>query len=32
VIACCIGVFVTMPIGFVTLMYAYEDLFGLQAT
>ena len=32
VIACCIGVFVTIPIGFVTLMYAYEDLFGLQAT
>ena len=28
VIACCIGIFVTMPLGFVALMYAYEDIFG----
>ena len=31
-IACCIGILVTMPLGFVTLMYAYEDLFGRQAS
>jgi hypothetical protein len=30
-IACCIGVFVTMPIGTVAIMYAYEDIFGRQA-
>jgi uncharacterized protein DUF4339 len=30
VIGCCIGVFVTMPIAFVALMYAYEDIFGRQ--
>jgi hypothetical protein len=32
VIACCIGIFVTIPIGWVALMYAYEDIFGRQAT
>jgi hypothetical protein len=30
VIACCVGVFVTMPIATVALMYAYEDIFGRQ--
>jgi hypothetical protein len=29
-IACCIGILVSMPIGFVALMYAYEDIFGQQ--
>jgi uncharacterized membrane protein len=28
IIACCVGVFVTIPIGFAALMYAYEDIFG----
>jgi hypothetical protein len=28
IVACCIGIFVTMPIGFATLMYAYEDIFS----
>jgi uncharacterized membrane protein len=28
IVACCIGVLVTMPIGWVALMYAYEDMFG----
>ncbi len=28
VLACCIGIFVTMPIGFAALMYAYETIFG----
>ena len=32
VIACCIGILVTMPIGWGALMYAYEDIFGRQAT
>jgi hypothetical protein len=27
-IACCVGVFVTAPIGWVALMYAYDDIFG----
>ncbi len=27
-LACCIGLFVTIPIGWVALMYAYEDIFG----
>jgi hypothetical protein len=27
-IACCVGVFVTMPIGFAALMYAYESIFS----
>ena len=26
--ACCIGIFVSIPVGIVSLMYAYEDLFG----
>ncbi len=28
IIACFIGIFVTIPIGWVALMYAYEDIFG----
>ena len=32
IIACCIGVFVTVPIGWVAMMYAYEDIFGRQTT
>jgi hypothetical protein len=31
IIACCIGVFVTMTIGWGALMYAYEDIFGRQS-
>ncbi|SRR5260221_1553901 len=27
-IACCVGIFVTMPIGFAALMYAYETIFS----
>jgi hypothetical protein len=30
IIACCVGVFVTMPIASIALMYAYEDIFGRQ--
>lgn len=30
-LACCVGVFVTMPIASVALMYAYEDIFGQKA-
>jgi uncharacterized membrane protein len=30
VIACCIGLLVTIPIFWVSLMYAYEDIFGRQ--
>jgi hypothetical protein len=30
-IACCVGVFVTVPIFWVSLMYAYEDIFGRPA-
>ena len=30
IIACCIGILVTMPIGWVALMYAYEDICGRQ--
>jgi hypothetical protein len=30
-IACCIGLLVTIPIFWVSLMYAYEDIFGRQA-
>jgi hypothetical protein len=30
-IACCIGLLVTVPIGWVALMYAYEDIFGSRA-
>lgn len=30
-IACCVGVLVTMPIATVAIMYAYEDIFGRQA-
>jgi hypothetical protein len=29
-IACCLGILVSVPIGFVALMYAYEDIFGQQ--
>ena len=28
VIACCIGVLVTIPIGLIALMYGYDDIFG----
>jgi uncharacterized membrane protein len=31
VIACCIGILVSLPFGTATLMYAYEDIFGRQA-
>ena len=27
-IACCIGVFVTAPIGIAAILYAYEDILG----
>jgi hypothetical protein len=27
-VACCVGVFVTLSIGYAALMYAYEDIFG----
>ncbi len=27
-VCCCIGVFVTVPVGLAALMYAYEDIFG----
>jgi hypothetical protein len=30
IIACCVGILVTMPIASVALMYAYEDIFGRQ--
>jgi uncharacterized protein DUF4339 len=29
-LACCVGMFVTMPIALVALLYAYEDIFGRQ--
>jgi len=32
VLACLVGVFVTVPIGLAALMYAYEDIFGTQRT
>jgi hypothetical protein len=31
VLACCVGVFVTMPIASVAILYAYEDIFGQKA-
>jgi uncharacterized membrane protein len=31
-IACCIGILVSLPFGWATLMYAYEDIFGRQTT
>ncbi len=31
VLACCVGIFVTMTIGWVAMMYAYEDIFGRRA-
>jgi uncharacterized membrane protein len=30
--ACCIGIFITMPLVFGALMYAYEDIFNTPAT
>ena len=30
VLACCIGLLVSIPIGWVAMMYAYEDIFGRQ--
>jgi hypothetical protein len=32
ILACCIGIFVTMPIGFAALMYAYETIFSERKT
>jgi hypothetical protein len=32
VIACCVGIFVTMPIGFAAMMYAYETIFSESQT
>jgi uncharacterized membrane protein len=29
-VACCVGIFATMPIAMVALLYAYEDLFSRQ--
>ena len=31
IVACCIGVFVTIPIALISLLYAYEDIFGHRA-
>lgn len=31
VLACCIGLLVSIPIGWAALLYAYEDIFGRQA-
>ena len=31
-VACCVGIFVTTSIGYVALMYAYEDIFNAPAT
>ena len=31
VIVCCVGIFVTIPIASVAIMYAYEDIFGQRA-
>ncbi len=30
-VACCVGVFVTTPIGYIALIYAYEDVFNPSA-
>jgi len=30
--ACCVGIFVSIPVGIISLMYAYEDLFGHRKT
>jgi len=30
-LACCVGVFVTMPIATIAILYAYEDIFGQKA-
>jgi hypothetical protein len=30
-LACCVGIFVTIPIASVAIMYAYEDIFGQKA-
>jgi GYF domain 2 len=32
IVACCIGIFVTMPIGLAALMYAYETIFSPSQT
>jgi hypothetical protein len=32
ILACVVGIFVTVPIGIAALMYAYEDIFGAQST
>jgi uncharacterized membrane protein len=31
ILACCIGIFVSIPIGLVAMMYAYEDIFSASA-
>jgi hypothetical protein len=30
ILACCVGIFVTIPIASIALLYAYEDIFGRQ--
>jgi uncharacterized membrane protein len=30
VIACCVGILLSLPVGMATLMYAYEDIYGRQ--
>lgn len=32
VIACCVGMFATVPIGMAAILYAYEDVLGTQTT
>jgi hypothetical protein len=31
-IACCIGILATAPIGIAAILYAYEDIFGAHAS
>ena len=31
VLACCVGIFVTVPMAMVSMVYAYEDIFGARA-
>ena len=31
-LACCVGVFASIPIGIAAILYAYEDIFGSQTT
>ena len=32
IVACCVGMLVTMPIGIAAMMYAYETIFGREQT